>query len=256
MKTGICLMSCIPVRKEATHRSEMVSQLLFGDMYEVSETINSWTKIMTIEDNYPGWIDSVQVYLPAEEEANRLLTAKKYYTTGLIGELLCLNSNTVKLLSIGSVLFDGHEFSIGNFAFRFSGDSGRFDGYNSLSNAIAFAGKCINAPYLWGGKTVFGFDCSGFIQIIYRMCGILLPRDASQQGETGELIPLQNKLPGDLAFFGDERITHVGIVSGRDEIIHCSGSVRSDILTPDGIYNAGERMITHKLQFLKRIFSY
>jgi cell wall-associated NlpC family hydrolase len=115
----------------------------------------------------------------------------------------------------------------------------------------------LNAPYLWGGRTPFGIDCSGFVQMVYKLQGLKLLRDASQQATQGEVISLLAEAEqGDLAFFDDEEgnITHVGMIIDSQRIIHCSGRVQIDNLDHEGIFNVRLQKYTHKLRLIKRIF--
>ena len=127
---------------------------------------------------------------------------------------------------------------------------------NEGSDAVTFARLFINAPYLWGGRSLFGMDCSGLTQVVYKLCGTKIPRDASQQAMTGEDVSFRSAvLPGDLAFFDNEEglITHVGIMVDTDTIIHASGRVRVDKLDDHGIWNADLQQHTHKLRIIKRM---
>ena len=121
-----------------------------------------------------------------------------------------------------------------------------------IKNAFYF----LNSPYLWGGRTPFGIDCSGFVQIAARLSGISLPRDTQEQAEEGEIINLISEAkPGDLAFFDniDGRIIHVGIILENGQIIHASGKVRIDTIDHQGIFNEESKKYSHQLRVIKRI---
>jgi gamma-D-glutamyl-L-lysine dipeptidyl-peptidase len=114
----------------------------------------------------------------------------------------------------------------------------------------------LNSPYLWGGKTPFGIDCSGFTQMAYKLAGIKLRRDAWQQAEQGHTINLLEETePGDLAFFDNDEgnIVHVGIILRDHKIIHAAGKVRIDSIDHYGINNKELKKYTHKLRLIKRM---
>jgi hypothetical protein len=128
--------------------------------------------------------------------------------------------------------------------------------YDNKKILSTVAKKYLNAPYLWGGRTYWGIDCSGFSQIVYKIMGIPLPRDAKDQAKAGvDIISMRDIQPGDLAFFGnsEDNITHVGILLDMDTIIHASGKVRIDRFDETGIINKETGELTHNLVKIKRI---
>ena len=238
MSYGICNLSAMPVRKEGSHNSEMVSQLLYNEMYEVLDEKPGWYLIKSVEDQYEGWIQGIQHH-PLSEQAFMEYKGKKRY----IVDQPVLN-------------YEGHQLSIGTVMYESVSGTMTMPGRFVPAMMIEFAQKFLGAPYLWGGRSLFGIDCSGFVQLCARAAGKLLPRDASQQIKEGELVYfLQETQPGDLAVFGNEegRITHVGIVMGSEQIIHCSGQVRIDYLDQTGIFNKERNEHTHHLQAVKRL---
>ena len=268
MEYGICLQSVVPVRAEPSHRSEMVTQVLFGELYRVEAIENSWCRIVPAYDNYDGWIDLLQTNIIDEQEYMRLAGAETTVAIDLV-QLLSLDSGkSMKPVVIGSSLpaFSNQRICIGEDIYCYEGTVSESP-LNSLSTIpqnilmtrqqlMEDAMLYINAPYLWGGRSPFGIDCSGFVQMVYKLQGLKLLRDASQQATQGEVISLlAEAAPGDLAFFDDAEgnINHVGMITDRQRIIHCSGQVRIDALDHEGIYNEKLQRYTHKLRLIKRI---
>ena len=254
MTYGICNLSAIALRKEARHSSEMVSQLLYNETYRVLDRTSEWVLVQTKNGGtalqndgpstssrtciYEGWIQAKQFCEISEEDFNALKAKKIYLINKPITEY------KGKFLTLGTPLFEPHPDSI-EMPTEFHPEM-----------MVEYAKMLLDAPYLWGGRTAFGIDCSGLVQVCARMAGLLLPRDASQQVKEGELVYfLQETQPGDLAFFGDVDgvITHVGIVMGNEQIIHCSGQVRIDYLDQTGIFNKERNEHTHRLQVVKRL---
>jgi hypothetical protein len=238
MTYGICNLSAIALRKENRHTSEMVSQLLYNETYTVLDKTHEWVLIQTHFDHYEGWIQAKQFCEINEEAYNALKGKKTYFINKAITEY------KGKHLTLGTPIFESHPDAI-EMPTKFHPEM-----------MIAYAKLLLGSPYLWGGRTAFGIDCSGLIQLCARLSGLLLPRDASQQMEHGELVYfLQETQPGDLAFFGNEEghITHVGIVMGNERIIHASGQVRIDFLDQTGIFNKERNEHTHRLQAVKRL---
>ena len=238
MTYGICKLSAIALRKEPRHGSEMVSQLLYNETYTVLDKVQEWILIQTDFDQYQGWIQAKQCHEISEEEFKALKTKKVYLTNKPIVEY------NRQFLSMGTPLYESHP------------DALEMPSEFHPELMVDYAKMLLGAPYLWGGRTVMGIDCSGFVQVCARLAGLLLPRDASQQVKEGELVYfLQETQPGDLAFFGEEdgKITHVGIVMDNEQIIHCSGQVRIDYLDQTGIFNKERNEHTHRLQAIKRL---
>jgi hypothetical protein len=255
---GICNLSIIPCRKEPSDRSEMVTQLLFGDHFEILEVQGSWCRINIAYDDYECWVDKKQ-FLPIEQHSFNILNT---------GELFCVNDliqvitdkKTAQLfpIVIGSTLpnFDDGECAVENSTFIY--DSAFINGHLPFTKRgiIETGMMYLNSPYLWGGKSPFGIDCSGFTQMVYKLNGIKIKRDAYQQAEQGETLSfVEEAEAGDLAFFDNDegKIVHVGIVMDNNKIIHASGKVRVDGFDHHGIFNNDKKDYSHRLRLLKRI---
>lgn len=250
MNFGICIVSVSPVRAEPSDKSEMVTQLLFGELITILETENNWLKIKAEYDNYEGWIDFKQISKLNETDFHRLKT--NFYSSDLFNLLVENNiPSTIPLASHLPELTD-NKFNINNKLYSYKGE------YIDISTKLSIpelAKAYINVPYLWGGKSNFGIDCSGLVQQVYKLAGIKLPRDASQQAKLGSNLSfIEETLPGDLAFFDNEEgeIIHVGIILENQKIIHAHGKVRIDLLDTSGIFNISQQKYSHKLRFLKR----
>ncbi len=250
---GICNLAMIPLRFEPSDRSEIVSQVLFGEHFEILEQLKQWTRIRMQYDDYEGWIDFKQLQLISESSFNQLSSEAIVLNADLI-EYITTPSNLLIPIPLGSSLsFINHnEINISNFDFEGTKTSGEKTKASLINTALMY----LNAPYLWGGKTPFGIDCSGFTQMVYKLNGYKLLRDASQQSMQGEALSfIEESEPGDLAFFDNEEgnIIHVGIIMEDNHIIHASGKVRIDRLDHLGIFNAETNKHTHKLRVIKKI---
>ncbi|MGK6343928.1 NlpC/P60 family protein [Chryseobacterium sp. DT-3] len=237
MNKGICNVTVAPVRAENSDRAEIVTEILFGESADILEVNKNWTRIKMHYDGYEGWMDTKQLKPVTEEE---LAKRKVTVVTEDFSSVLMNDGKT--LLSMGS------EVEFPAVASRRSHD---------LRESIALAAReFLNVPYLWGGKSFFAVDCSGFTQLVYKIHDIKLPRDTYQQAEVGEPLSfVEESQPGDLAFFENPegKIIHVGIMLENQKIIHASGKVRIDTLDSTGIFNKEMNKHTHKLRVIKNV---
>jgi hypothetical protein len=250
---AICNLSIIPLRFEPSDRSEIVSQVLFGEHFEIIEQQKQWSRIKLHFDEYEGWIDTKQYQIITEDNYNTLSKEVIILNSDLV-EYISTSKNSLIPITLGASLsFLNHsDINIENYEF----EGLKISGVKPKSNIVATAYLYMNAPYLWGGKTPFGIDCSGFTQMVYKLNGYKLLRDASQQSGQGEVLSfIEESEPGDLAFFDNEegKIIHVGIILENNYIIHASGKVRVDRLDHLGIYNAEVNRHTHRLRVIKKV---
>lgn len=256
MNTAINLLSVIPMRKEPSHRSEMVSQLLFGEYAEILEEAEHFVRVKCLYDDYEGWVQSNQLAIVEE-----VLTTDTYI--GNWTEEVLVNGSCINVPMCSPVYKSKQDLvRIGNAEIRYL-PSDRECYWNNKEKRLYPAPleniyqKFINTPYLWGGKSVFGIDCSGFVQQVFKMFGGKLLRDAYLQAEQGVSVDsLDQTKPGDLAFFHNEKgkVIHVGIVLENNQIVHASGKVRIDTVDEGGIVNKETGKRTHQLHSIRRYF--
>ena len=254
-KFAICRVAVAPLRTAASDKAEISTQLLFGDAVEVLETAEPWWRIRNAYDDYEGWMDFKQLIVITAEEYHQSQNYT-YLAPPQVNNILVSNQGTNFYLPASSTLphYEDGVCKLGTHKFKVV-----FNPHKVLSinegKILKYAMFFLNAPYLWGGKTLFGIDCSGFSQSVFKLLGIRIKRDAAQQAEQGKTV---NFLPevkiGDLAFFdnAEGRIIHVGIMLNNNEIIHASGRVRIDPIDGQGIYNAELGRYSHQLRIIKR----
>ena len=258
MQYGICLLSVVPGKKEASNTSEMVTQLLFGEHYSVLETTEGWLKIKGGYDNYECWINLKQHSKISETTFNLIQKQTPVCSKELVQVISNKHTNTNFPISIGATLpfYKDKTLNFEAFSFGFDGQVSDSKQKRTAQDIISTAYLLINAPYLWGGKSPFGIDCSGFTQLVYKLNGYKLPRDASQQVELGTPLSfVEEAEAGDLAFFDNEEgnIVHVGILLSNEQIIHASSSVRIDKFDHYGIFSSDTKKYSHTLRVIKKI---
>jgi hypothetical protein len=229
------------MRREPSDKSEMISQALYGENVEILDEQQKWSMVRMESDGYEGWVDNKQLGDPFP-------TSQEVVLSNALTKCI-LESGTAIWLPAGSVVSS-----------NLKSDSTQQAWGGTAIDIERCAVQFLNAPYLWGGRTVLGIDCSGFTQMVMRLNGITLPRDAYQQAELGNTVNfIEEAQTGDLAFFDniEGRIVHVGIVltaaSSGVTIIHASGHVRVDSLDHQGIFNKALGEYTHKLRIIKRV---
>ncbi|NCA77163.1 MAG: hydrolase Nlp/P60 [Alphaproteobacteria bacterium] len=268
MDQGICLQGAVPVRATPLHRTEMVSQLLFGELFQILEADGEWIRIRMEWDGYEGWILAVQAHSLDQDTYLKLVNDDTPVVSEPVQFLKNETSGWRIPLVAGSSLpgMTGNHMNIGNEVFSLEGVEPKrapvFSGTAAsreeiqkslVTTALSFE----QAPYCWGGRSILGIDCSGLTQITFKMNGIRIKRDASQQAFEGTIVPLISEAePADLLFFDNDegKITHVGMLLDPARIIHSSGRVRIDPVDHYGIFNRETSRYSYKLRMIRRMF--
>ncbi len=254
MEHALIAVPAAPVRRKPNHRKEMVNQLLFGEAVKVlKEKGDLWIKIRGLHDGYEGWMTNTMV---VEVDA-AIANTRSVYTTASLLNTIAIGDKTMQIPAGSSLpYFDNGAGKLGEHVFTCSGNVLNRDAQQPGGPLLEeLTTAWLNAPYLWGGRTPLGVDCSGFVQVIYKMMGFDLPRDAWQQAQEGASVKkFSETKPGDLAFFNNkEDIVHVGILLGGDKIMHASGKVKIDRIDKKGVTDAatGKRILS--LKAIRRI---
>lgn len=256
--TGIITLPLVPLREMDNDMSELYSQLLFGERVEILEVHDRWLFVRNLSDNYRGWVDRKMIQVTSPTEDKRILDASKYCVRVPISHCTKNTSNEKMFLPGGSILpdFTNGKFIIGKEVYEMNTPNSVILDNMEDTSVVFLAKQYLNAPYLSGGKSILGIDCSGLAQVITSMCGFQLPREASQQVEYGKVIDfLYEAKAGDLAFFenSDGKIIHVGILLSSSQIIHSFGWVRIETIDSQGIISTQTGEYTHKLRVIKRL---
>lgn len=259
MKYGIGHLSVVPCRAEAADSSEQVTQLLFGETIKVYEKKRSWHRVKTAHDNYECWMDENQFKFITQREFEQLNEQKPFVVSDLVEVLTKEDGTELMTVLMGSNLpnIENNLVDVKDSVWKFEGNSHDSNKVHEKKKLTENAFMLLNAPYQWGGRSPFGIDCSGFVQLVYKLNGIYLPRDASQQASMGQPLSfIEEAEEGDLAFFDNNEgnITHVGIILSNNRIIHASGKVRIDKLDHQGIYNQEKRGYSHRLRLISSIY--
>jgi len=250
MEKPACATVFVPLRIGPSHKSEQGSQLLFGEKYSIIDKSHNWIKVRNEFDGYEGWIDNDHHhYFMTDDDTRSVVLSHRAVFQDEKGNSLYLEP--------GSELYnyneDGSSFTAGGRKYVSGSKIKLCPPEESLTETSM---RFLNAPYLWGGRTSSGMDCSGFTQIVYKIHGHSLPRDSFRQAEIGNTISfLGEARAGDLLFFDNDKgeISHVGILLNEDSIIHGSGVVRIDRIDHQGIFNPDSNKYTHRLRVIKRV---
>ena len=248
MQYGICHLSIVPIRVLPDDCTEMVSQLQYGEHVKVLEQRKHWSRIRVAYDGYEGWVANNQITLVSENVYGELEEAIPSYSSDVVSHV-CTSEGILLPILLGSVVS-----STKHLGHTFEGSTQK--GGHAKSCLVDTALLYLKAPYQWGGKTTFGIDSSGLTQMVYKINGHHLRRNAESQSQQGEALSfIEESEPGDLAFFDNSEgvIDHVGVILKDNYIIHAHGHVRIDRLDHTGIFNVEEKLYSHTLRVIKKV---
>lgn len=247
---GFCKLTVVPVRAAADDSSEIITQLLFGDLVEIIEKGKPWIKIRFPQENYEGWMDFKQLNYLNQSEYLQLTNAPVTYLRDAMAFISGVDG--IQTLFLGSALHNlqGDKMEVANHVYTFLQTPNK-ENKTRIEKAMVY----LNAPYLWGGKSLFGIDCSGLLQNCLKAEGIIIARDAAQQVDFGKLVAYNDREIGDIPFFinAKGKVHHVGILVEKNKIIHAAGQVRIDTFDEKGIFREDFGTYTHHFHSIKRI---
>jgi hypothetical protein len=256
---GVCRLALVPVRKGPGDSAEQVTQLLFGDHYEVWAVSpdRGWVSIKIITDQCEGWIDSRQHHSITPDYLEQITQADFKITTDIAATILYKKSPMTIVMGSIVPISTSELFKIEE-QLAFNGEAKSLAQRRDFEFLKSVAFKYINAPYQWGGKSPFGIDAGGLVQMVFKIVGYSLARNIAQQAAQSKKVKsLDDARPGDVIFFSDKAGIpfHAGIFLEDDKIIHAAGRVRIDHLNEEGILNTETKIYTHHLSAIRRILN-
>ncbi len=257
---GICFQAYIPMRKEPDEKSEMINQVLYGETFIILESYKktNFTYIHLEHDSYEGWIDSKTIYILSASDREVLFSVPRYISHEIKTVLKSGNNSFNLIIGCGSTVYlKGLKvLDLTGNDYNFKGDVNESNPEDPRTSLVKYGLRLLSVPYLWGGRSSFGIDCSGLCQNLYKQVGMNIPRDAVQQSKIGKPISFLDEVQaGDLAFFDNENgeIIHVGMIIDKNRIIHSSGMVKIEVIDHQGIFCSQQNRYSHKLRVIKNI---
>jgi gamma-D-glutamyl-L-lysine dipeptidyl-peptidase len=258
-QTLFTIQALVPVRASASDASEMVSQLLFGDLVYLLARDRQWLHIEVEADGYQGWIDEKAV-LPVDQAWLSTVEAWTLVQDDHFKAMVTRQGTSLPLhLSLGCripLLKAAGALRIADWELQVPADLVlQVPRKGSGEELVEISERYLGVPYLWGGKGIFGIDCSGLTQMTFALAGQKLPRDAAQQVAMGREVHFEGRQAGDLAFFQNTagKVHHVGIILPDGNIRHASGHVHDATLSSQGIIGKYTGNQTHTLCSIRRI---
>ena len=248
-----CPLAVVPVRSRPDHRSEQRTQLLFGEIVHVLQAGKVWTRIRCPWDQMEGWVMAGQLLACSSERVEEEFAYSLEICQPAVSRRGALP------IPFGARLpgFDGLRFRLGEESYQYSGQAVAPDVLEPYADLVMkLARRYLGAPYQWGGRSPFGIDAAGFVQLIFQLVDIPLPRTAAAQVLLGEEVDfVQRALPGDIAFFGPANgtVDHVGILLPGEELLHVEEQVRIDKVDHQGIFNERRQRYTRPLRVVRRV---